>query len=263
MGECAFGRGFGSVAPDTKPEAGFDEAAWKKIPHVIFDGLRKRYMLVYVKRTLRRLGINIKFDWPASMVRAIDSVIARRQKDEKNERTDLLQHLLDKGHRPDNGVKMNTRDILDQLSELTLAGAETTSATICYLFMELARNPDVRKKLLSTLPTLSLQDPLIDSISVRTDPAFEYLQACIQENLRMHPIASEFGRRTKENSIVLDGHVIPPYTVVSASYRALHLNEEHWPQADRFWPERFLAEDHPMRGDAPAAEYVPSHSFHM
>lgn len=39
----------------------------------------------------------------------------------------------------------------------------------------------------------------------------------------MHPIASEFGRRTLESPIVLDGHVIPPYTVVSASYRALHL----------------------------------------
>jgi cytochrome P450 len=47
--------------------------------------------------------------------------------------SDLLQHLLDKGHRPDNGVRTNTRDILDQLSELTLAGAETTSATIWYV----------------------------------------------------------------------------------------------------------------------------------
>jgi hypothetical protein len=46
--------------------------------------------------------------------------------------------------------------------------------------MELARNPDVRQKLLSTLPKLSICDDLIDSISVRTDPAYEYLQACIQ-----------------------------------------------------------------------------------
>jgi hypothetical protein len=129
-------------------------------------------------------------------LQAIDSVIRRRGAD-GHERTDLLQHLLDKGHRPDNGVKMNTRDILDQLSELMLAGAETTSATIwyvsfvrredpsadmplSYLFMELARNPDIRKKLLSTLPKLSVCDALIDSISVRTDPTYEYLQACIQ-----------------------------------------------------------------------------------
>jgi hypothetical protein len=46
--------------------------------------------------------------------------------------------------------------------------------------MELARNPDVRQKLLSTLPKLSICDDLIDSISVRTDPTYEYLQACIQ-----------------------------------------------------------------------------------
>jgi cytochrome P450 len=142
---------------------------------------------------------------------------------------------------------------------------------VSYLFMELARNPDVRKKLLGTLPKLSICDRLINSISVRTDPTYDYLQACIQgrlpmvtsrpkirctmkceltsiaivENLRMHPIASEFGRRTLESAIVLDSYVIPPYTVVSASYRALHLNEDHWPHADRFWPERFLPEDHP------------------
>jgi cytochrome P450 len=66
-------------------------------------------------------------------LQAIDSVVVRRSEPDGNERTDLLQHLLEKGHRPDNGVKMNTRDILDQLSELTLAGAETTSATIWYV----------------------------------------------------------------------------------------------------------------------------------
>jgi hypothetical protein len=46
--------------------------------------------------------------------------------------------------------------------------------------MELARNPDVREKLLSTLPKLSVGDKLIDSISVRTDPTHDYLGACIQ-----------------------------------------------------------------------------------
>jgi hypothetical protein len=54
--------------------------------------------------------------------------------------------------------------------------------------MELARNPGVRQKLLSTLPKLSICDDLIDSVSVRTDPAYEYLQACIQgeEFRRLH-----------------------------------------------------------------------------
>jgi hypothetical protein len=54
MGECAFGRGFGSVAPDTKPEPGFYQEAWKEIPHVIFDGLRQRYMVCALQDVVHR-----------------------------------------------------------------------------------------------------------------------------------------------------------------------------------------------------------------
>lgn len=56
----------------------------------------------------------------------------------------------------------------------------------------------------------------------------------------MHPIASEMGRRTLDTSHSISGYTIPPYTVVSASYRHLHLNDSHWPEARRFWPERWL-----------------------
>lgn len=254
MGECAFGRGFGSVAPDTIPEPGFSLKAWQEIPRAAFSGCQRRYALVYFKRALRRFGIHLKFDWPAEMVTAIESVVNRRREKSDDERQDLLQHLITKGVRPDNGNKMSSRDILDNLSELLLAGAETTSATMCYLFLELARNPEVRKKLMDTLPLLSVSDPLLDGVNIRKDPRYQYLEACIKENLRMHPIASELGRRTLKDPVTLNGVVIPPYTVVSASYRAIHLNEEYWPQADRFWPERFLPADHPLKDHAPDAD---------
>jgi hypothetical protein len=48
MGECAFGRGFGSVAPDTKPEPGFSDQAWQKIPDAIVTGLSRRYAVSIV-----------------------------------------------------------------------------------------------------------------------------------------------------------------------------------------------------------------------
>jgi cytochrome P450 len=87
---------------------------------------------------------------------------------------------------------------------------------------------------------------------VREGQVFKYLEACIKENLRLHPIASEMGRRTIEQGVTLDGHEIPPYTVVSASYRQLHTDERYWPQAQMFWPERWLDEDE--REGAPAPE---------
>jgi hypothetical protein len=68
MGECAFGRGFGSVAANSTPEPGIDEKAWKKIPDAIFDGLSRRYQLVYFKRAFRLFGIHFTFDWPREMI---------------------------------------------------------------------------------------------------------------------------------------------------------------------------------------------------
>lgn len=155
-------------------------------------------------------------------------------------RPDVLQHFIDEGARPDTGVRMNTKDIVDQMSELLLAGSETTSGTIACLFLELVQNPDVKAKLLQSLPVLGPDDPIIDGKTVRTDATFAYLNACIKENLRMHPIASEMGRRTGRRWVDLMGYALPPGTVVSASYRDLHRNPDCWPEPDRFWPERWL-----------------------
>ncbi|KAH6287768.1 hypothetical protein HBI39_222820 [Parastagonospora nodorum] len=259
MGECSFGKGFGQTNPESKGEDGVDERIWKSIPRSIFDGLSKRYQTVYIKKLIRFFVMDIKFDWPAEMIAAIEAVIYRRQQTSGTERQDLLQHLLEQGKRPDTGVTMNTRDITDQMAEILLAGSETTSGTLACLFLELARNPVVYNKLLESLPSASLADDIVSSKTVRTESQYEYLEACIKENLRLHPIASEMGRRTGTEWVNLMGYDLPPHTVVSASYRALHLNEEYWPQAQRFWPERFLAKD--KRGDAPAADMDAYYPF--
>lgn len=120
------------------------------------------------------------------------------------------------------------------------------------MFLEIARNPDVKAKLLKSLPVLGKDDRIIDSKVVREEDTFHYLEACIKEGLRMHPIASEMGRRTLDQAYRVGEYEIPPYTIVSASYRQLHRNSEHWPEANRFWPERWLEGDE--REGAPEPE---------
>jgi cytochrome P450 len=209
---------------------------------------------VYVKRFFRRLGMNIEFDWPAQMITAIDHIVQRRGTDSAASRPDLLQHMIEEGKNPADDTRMSTRQIVDQMSEILLAGTETTSGTIAFFFLELARNPDVKAKLLSRLPVLKPDDPIITSKEIRNAEQYQYLNACIRENLRLHPIASEMGRRTGTEWVSLAGHYLPPHTVVSASYRELHRNGEYWPQPLRFWPERWLeGED---RDGAPEPELV-------
>lgn len=245
MGSCSFGKGFGQTNPNKDTKLGVEDKIWKSIPRAIFDGLAKRYQNVYFKRFFRAFGINIEMDWPAQMIHAIDKLVERRKKvtDVEEKRPDLLQHLIDEGKNASNETKMDTRQIVDQMSEILLAGSETTSGTIACLFLEIARNPDVKSKLLASLPVRRIQDPIINSQEIRNDPSYRYLNACIKENLRLHPIASEMGRRTGNEWVTLMGHALPPHTVVSASYRALHRNGEYWPQPLRFWPERWLDGD--------------------
>ncbi|RYO11808.1 hypothetical protein AA0111_g12720 [Alternaria arborescens] len=246
MGESSFGKGFGQIDKifDPRKMLSSRDKRWSKIPNAIFDGQARRYGLVFIKRFLMRMGYEWEVDWPKEMTTAICELVNERaaaQGSAKNAaRIDVLQHMLDEGARPDTGERMSNQDIIDQMSELLLAGSETTSGTMACLFVELARTPAALNKLLATLPPLSPSSPILDSKTVRTDPQYRYLEACLKENLRMNPIASELGRRTLDQGHNVNGFDIPPYTIVSASYRALHRDERYWPEPNRFWPERWL-----------------------
>ncbi|KAI9892798.1 MAG: hypothetical protein M1814_001219 [Vezdaea aestivalis] len=252
MGRCSFGHGFGQVTAKEDPDVGLNQDVWKSIPLAIFSSLEQRYWTVYVKRGLRWLGFDYKFDWPRQMVQVIGTIIDQRRGDPTDSPRDILQQIIMHGKIPETGMYMQTRNIIDQMSELLMAGSETTSGTVAALFYELTRYPEVKRKLLSTLPVSGPYDPIVDGKVIRNDPQYEYLNACIKEILRIHPIASEVGRQTGEEWVHLAGYDLPPRTVVSASYRALQLNEDYWPQAQRFWPERWLPED--RREGAPAPD---------
>ncbi|KAI9042747.1 cytochrome P450 [Aspergillus affinis] len=230
MGECSFGRGFGQTNPTKDEYLNVEERVWKRIPDSIFSGMTQRYQ-------------------------GIQAIADSRTTEKTASRPDLLQHLIEDGTRPDNLQIMTSRDIIDQIAKTILAGSETTSGTITCLFLELARSPDKKKKLLQSLPALSPDDPVIDSKAIRTDDQYKYLNACIKENLRMHPIASEMGRKTGKEWCHLAGYDIPPGTVVSASYRNLHRSEEFWPEPLKFWPERWLENEEEREG-APKPDFA-------
>lgn len=71
MGESAFGKGFGQIDKIFDPTKVVSprDKAWSKIPSAIFDGLADRYRFVFIKRTLRAMGLDLNFDWPKSMTR--------------------------------------------------------------------------------------------------------------------------------------------------------------------------------------------------
>lgn len=83
----------------------------------------------------------------------------------------------------------NTRDrkiIRDQLISLLLAGRDTTSATLSWLVLELARNPPVLEKLraeIAQVVGLNGERPTYDNIK-----NMKYLTWMINETLRLYPV---------------------------------------------------------------------------
>lgn len=74
-----------------------------------------------------------------------------------------------------------------------------------------------------------------------------YLRACVDETLRMSPPVSTTLWRERDvrdasvEPLVVDGHVIPPGTMVGVNIYALHHNPEYFPDPYSFRPERWLA----------------------
>ena len=177
----------------------------------------------------------------------------KRQSNMEYERRDLLQNLMREVQKPKSPIAMDTSGIIDHMSELLLTGSESTANATAFLFLELARNPDVRAKLMATLPILSTDSDILTSKTIRNDPDFWYLEACIKETLRLNNTVAEMGRYTGDQAIEVLGYQIPPRTTISVSLLSLHRDEKYFPQPLRFWPERFLPAD--QRGDAPEAKY--------
>ena len=76
-----------------------------------------------------------------------------------------------------------------------------------------------------------------------------YLNAVIQENLRLNPSLYNLATRECVQDTVLDGYFVPKGTQVSVAIQAVNTHGEIWEDAHSFKPERFLNKE-PRKEDA-------------
>ncbi|HEX8857108.1 MAG TPA: cytochrome P450 [Thermoleophilaceae bacterium] len=145
----------------------------------------------------------------------------RRRADDLEEREDILSLLA--LARDEDGSPLSDDELRDQLMTLLAAGHETTATGLAWAFDALFRHPDV-------------MDRLRDEITSDDD---SYLQAVVQETLRVRPVVPEVGRVATEETRT-NGHVLPPGTPTLASVQLIHRRADLYPEPLAFRPERFL-----------------------
>ena len=203
------------------------------------DELRVRIDDVLVRTTKTRTQLAVLLAEAVNLprtpfhraVRAMDDVLRAEIRDRQkatdlDERDDILSMLVQA--RDEDGSPLDEDELRDQLVTLLLAGHETTATALAWAFDGLFRNPDVRARLEASLPD-----------------GDEYLDATVEETLRIRPTVHDVGRRLGEPLETKDGRIVDAGTAVFASVHLLHRRADLFPDPLAFRPERFLEDDRP------------------
>jgi cytochrome P450 len=157
--------------------------------------------------------------------KTIYEVIAeRRRASGLDQRTDVLSMLCEATH--EDGTPMSDEEIRDELLTLVMTGHDTTGNGLSWTMDLLMRNPKVMSR---------LRDELDAGDQT-------YVQAVIQESLRIRPVLPAFARVLTAPQ-KFSGRTLPADTAVIGAVALMHHRDDIWPEPEEFRPERFLGGD--------------------
>jgi cytochrome P450 len=164
-----------------------------------------------------------------------------------DDRGDLLSMLLHAQDSEGTGG-MTDKQLRDEVITLFLAGHETTANALCWLWVMVARHPEVESRLHAELDAVLAggRPPSADDV-VR----LPYTRAVVAETLRLYPPAWTMGRRVLQD-YRWGGYDIPAGSLVLMSQWIVHRDPRWWPDPLRFDPARWLG-DAGMSGGAGGA----------
>ncbi|CAG9467343.1 unnamed protein product [Pedinophyceae sp. YPF-701] len=159
-----------------------------------------------------------------------------------DEEWDILTHLLatmmKKGERLDSAAITQT---CYELKTFLLAGHETSAAMLTWSTYELAAAPELRERVAAEarehIPGALLSGAAPASPNKNDVDNMAYGLGVLKESLRKYSVVPVVTRLVLEDDEVL-GHVIPKGTYVMCVVQGVH--HHHWPEPQRFKPERFL-----------------------
>ncbi|KAF9961169.1 hypothetical protein BGZ70_008346 [Mortierella alpina] len=245
IGETAFGESFQMVRHDDHP-----------VP---------RQMAKTLKRSMQQV-FNPWMRWIVPLDHSFidfarERVEIRKEAGEKGRRADLLQFLIDaqaKERADGNGEtgdeyadmiagKLTDRAVHTEALVFLIAGSETSSTAITNTLMYLVKNPSTLKRLREELDQATASNPMGALPTYDQVRNLSYLTACINESMRLRPVAATGLPREITEDTVLAGYKIPKGTVVLAQLPQLHWSEEYFPKAGSYIPERWIPEESPFR----------------
>ena len=120
-----------------------------------------------------------------------------------------------------------------------LAGHETSSHTLAFTLLELAKNAEVQAKLYEEVKNVDLSTD--SSVSMEQLAHLKYLENTVKESQRMHPVVNALIRETTVETEML-GYKIPANFKLLVNIMGIHNSPLYYEHPEQFNPSRWTRE---------------------
>ncbi|KAK1674146.1 cytochrome P450 3A19 [Colletotrichum godetiae] len=128
-------------------------------------------------------------------------------------------------------------EMLSNSALFAMVGYDTSATTLSAVFYHVLRDPGHYKRVQEEVREAYYSVSEITAQSVLRLP---YLNACIQETLRLTPPINGRGSHRISPGAMIDGLYVPKGVNVSADIWTIQRKPEYWALADKFRPDRWL-----------------------
>ncbi len=166
--------------------------------------------------------------------------------------TNLLEAFV--AARDEQGSEFTDRHVIGNAITMVFAGEDTTSNTMAWLLDFVARDPAVAARLAAEADAVIGAGPVLREFGALD--RFTYTDACVDEAMRLKPVAPFLGLETNRPVVVGDV-ALEARTPVMVITRLAGRSEEDFPQAEVFRPERWLEAGSTAVGGDPGRKLFP------
>ncbi|XP_024992447.1 geraniol 8-hydroxylase-like [Cynara cardunculus var. scolymus] len=152
---------------------------------------------------------------------------------------DFLQILLELKDQKD-ATSLDITKIKALLTDIMVAGTETTTSVIEWAMTEIMQNRHVMKRVQEGLAEVVGPNNIVEESHLSK---LKYLDATVKETLRLHPVVPLLVPRSPSQTCTVGGYTIPKGSTVFVNVWAIHRDPRNWDNPLEFDPERFLTEE--------------------
>ncbi|KAI9009331.1 cytochrome P450 [Phycomyces nitens] len=133
---------------------------------------------------------------------------------------------------------LEDEDIIVMMSDIVIAGSETTAVAMAWLFAVILMHPEMQTNIQAEIDAFCLKHGRLPEFSEANQ--LPYLCSAQKESLRYRSITTFGLPHEATEDVEFNGYHIPKGAMLIVSMKALHMDPNTYKDPEKFIPERFI-----------------------